>query len=88
MKLNLLWYYIYKYTKYDKNIIQKLFKRFSKTLAQIEEIVLKFVEDEFIKTKTLQTDNYCLFEDLINPSSKEKLNKQKLKNKKLIHLLK
>ena len=64
-----------------KNNILRLFKRFSKALAQIEEIVLKFVEDEFIKTKKLQTDNYCLFEDLINPLLKEKLNKQKLKNK-------
>ena len=39
-----------------KNIIQRLFKRFPKALTQIEELVLKFVEDEFNKTKKLQTD--------------------------------
>ena len=39
-----------------KTIIGRLFKRFPKALTQIEELVLKFVEDEFNKTRNLQTD--------------------------------
>ena len=39
-----------------KTIIQRLFKRFPKALTQIEDLVLKFVEDEFNKTRKLQTD--------------------------------
>ena len=39
-----------------KKIIGRLFKRFPKALTQIEELVLKFVEDEFNKTRNLQTD--------------------------------
>ena len=42
--------------KMIKNIIHRLFKRFPKALTHMEDLVLKFVEDEFNKTRKLQND--------------------------------